>query len=613
MVLAASLPFYIPPYWLDIATLAVIASIFAIGLNLLMGYTGLDSLGQAAFFGMAAYVVGILTATYGTSWALAAPAGLAAATALAAAFGLIAVRLRGLYFLLITLALGQVLWGAANRWGDLTGGANGLSGVTMPFDWLVDPAPFYWFALAILVLVGLAAYLLIESPFGLSLKAIRERELRSTTLGFQTYRHKYVVFVIAGFMAAVAGELSAAYNGFVSTEDLSLTSSFQVMLMVILGGTGTFWGPVIGAVGIQTLQYELSTLIKDGWLLVLGVIYIAGTIWLPGGLVGLADRLATRRRRRRAARSPGAEAPADEAEPTASPQPPPAPVQSAQVERVATVTPTAELTGNETILELAEVSKSFGDVTVLTGVNLALRAGERVGIIGLNGAGKTTLFHTISGLQRPTSGRILVGGRDVTRLPANKRTDLGLARTFQVTTLYPGLTAVENVVVALLGRRYRHLQFVMWRRVRGLDDLLERAHELLAAVGIREMADVEVRYLSYGHQRQVEVALALASEPALLLLDEPTAGLAQSETPAMARLLRALPAELTLLIVEHNLELIFQVVDRVVVLHEGRLIIDDCAAAVRESPEVRELYFGSRVSAADTPRAASAVDDSRAR
>ncbi len=613
MVLAASLPFYIPPYWLDIATLAVIASIFAIGLNLLMGYTGLDSLGQAAFFGMAAYVVGILTATYGTSWALAAPAGLAAATALAAAFGLIAVRLRGLYFLLITLALGQVLWGAANRWGDLTGGANGLSGVTMPFDWLVDPAPFYWFALAILVLVGLAAYLLIESPFGLSLKAIRERELRSTTLGFQTYRHKYVVFVIAGFMAAVAGELSAAYNGFVSTEDLSLTSSFQVMLMVILGGTGTFWGPVIGAVGIQTLQYELSTLIKDGWLLVLGVIYIAGTIWLPGGLVGLADRLATRRRRRRAARSPGAEAPADDAKPTASPQPPPASVQSAQVKRVATVTPTAELTGNETILELAEVSKSFGDVTVLTGVNLALRAGERVGIIGLNGAGKTTLFHTISGLQRPTSGRILVGGRDVTRLPANKRTDLGLARTFQVTTLYPGLTAVENVVVALLGRRYRHLQFVMWRRVRGLDDLLERAHELLAAVGIREMADVEVRYLSYGHQRQIEVALALASEPALLLLDEPTAGLAQSETPAMARLLRALPAELTLLIVEHNLELIFQVVDRVVVLHEGRLIIDDGAAAVRENPEVRELYFGSRVSAADTPRAASAVDDSRAR
>ncbi len=608
----ASLPFYIPPYWLDIATLAVIASIFAIGLNLLMGYTGLDSLGQAAFFGMAAYVVGILTATYGTSWALAAPAGLAAATALAGAFGLIAVRLRGLYFLLITLALGQVLWGAANRWGDLTGGANGLSGVTMPFDWLVDPAPFYWFALVILVVVGLAAHLIIESPFGLSLKAIRERELRSTTLGFQTYRHKWVVFVIAGFMAAVAGELSAAYNGFVSTEDLSLTSSFQVMLMVILGGTGTFWGPIVGAFGIQTLQYELSTQLKDGWLLVLGVIYIAGTIWLPGGLVGLADRVASRVRARRATPSADGEVAADGV-PAGTPLPPPAAVEGAEVERVTTVTPPARPSGGETVLDVDEVSKSFGDVKVLTGVSMTVRAGERVGIIGLNGAGKTTLFHTISGLQRPTSGHILVAGQDVTRLPANKRTDLGLARTFQVTTLYPGLTAVENVVVALLGRRYRHLQLVMWRRVRKLDDLLERAHELLAAVGIREMADVQVRYLSYGHQRQVEVALALASEPALLLLDEPTAGLAQSETPAMVRLLRALPAELTLLIVEHNLELIFQVVDRVVVLHEGRVIVDDDAPAVRENPEVRELYFGSGAGRADRPHAAPAVDEAQAR
>jgi ABC-type branched-subunit amino acid transport system ATPase component len=240
------------------------------------------------------------------------------------------------------------------------------------------------------------------------------------------------------------------------------------------------------------------------------------------------------------------------------------------------------------------VHKSFGDVHVLTDVDLLVRSGERVGIIGLNGAGKTTLFQVVTGIYAPSAGQIHIGGHDATGLSPNRRNALGLARTFQVTMLYPRLTAGQNLALALLGRRFRRYRFTMWRPLTRMPDLRRRIDELLEGVGLRNVRDVEVRHLSYGHQRQVEVALALASDPALILLDEPTAGLSQAESPAMIRLLRSLPAELTILVVEHNLELIFEVVQRVVVLHEGRVIMDGPADEVRGDPEVRRLYLGSR-------------------
>jgi branched-chain amino acid transport system ATP-binding protein len=245
-------------------------------------------------------------------------------------------------------------------------------------------------------------------------------------------------------------------------------------------------------------------------------------------------------------------------------------------------------------LRLQDVGKSFGDVHVLEDVDLQVTPGERVGVIGLNGAGKTTLFQVISGVYLPSSGRIELFGINATRLPASSRATLGLARTFQITLLYPKLTTAENIALALLGRRHRRYQFMLWRPLNRMPDIQRRVDELLAAVGLADLRDVEVRFLSYGHQRQAEVALALASDPALLLLDEPTAGLAQAEMPAMLRLLKALPDDLTILVVEHNLELIFEVVDRVVVLHQGKVLLDGSPREVQADPEVRRLYLGSR-------------------
>ncbi len=629
LALAVSAPSWLSPYWLQVAVLAVIASIFAMGLNLLMGYAGLDSLGQAAFYGTAAYGVGIMTAKHGVSWAVAAPVALLITVAVAVGFGALAVRLRGLYFLLITLALGEVLWGVDNQWADITGGADGLGGIPMPFPSLIDPKNFYYFALGICVLVFLFTLLIIRSPFGLGLMGIRERELRSVTLGYHTYYHKYIIFIIAGLIAGVAGLLSAAWNGFTSTNDLSLTSSFQVMLMVIIGGTGTVAGPIVGAITVTALQYVLSVYVVTYWLIIVGVIYIAVTLWLREGIVGflvaaprwVPARLRSETQAVRPSVSAHAPGPATkELEDVLAEVPEEVLAETPPLELLSTLEPLFDHPSSNpaaprsTVLELDGISKSFGDVQVLSDVNLTISRGERVGIIGLNGAGKTTLFQVLTGIEAPSSGRIVMSGRDITRLPPNKRNHLGLARTFQVTSLYPRLTASQNVMLALLGRRYHRYQYVLWRRLNGLSNLSEQADGLLGGVGLAlELAEIEVRHLSYGHQRQVEIALALASGPSLLLLDEPTAGLAQSETPLVLRLLDAMPSGLTLLIVEHNLELIFQAVDRIVVLHQGKIIKDDTAEAIRQDREVRKLYFGSHGQSVERPArtGASAGDAGR--
>jgi ABC-type branched-subunit amino acid transport system ATPase component/ABC-type branched-subunit amino acid transport system permease subunit len=581
LVVALTLPLYGPSWWLDLAILSMIFAIMAIGLNLLMGYTGLDSLGQAGFYGTAAYVLGIMTSRWDIAWSIAAPAGIVVGTALAALTGLIAVRLRGLLFLLVTLAFGQLLWGGANRWGKFTGGANGLSGVSAPASWLRQTESFYYLALFIMLAAWALSRVIINSPFGLSLRGIRERETRSASLGFHTYRHKYVAFVIAGFFASIAGILSASYNRFVSPRDLSLGLSFEAMLMVIVGGAGTVAGPVIGAFAVTGLRYNLSIYFEDWWLIMLGSIFVLATIYLPDGITGAAARISAKVRSARG--TVDAETQATES----------SNLTEGSIEAgLARSRPRSATTPSSKALELRGLHKKFGDLTVLDGIDLTVEAGERVGVIGLNGAGKTTLFHVVSGIDEPSKGSLSVFGTDVTKLPAHTRAGLGMTRTFQITLLYPKMTARENMVVALMGWKHREFQFVLWRSAHRVTELNEQAHHYLSLVGLEDLASTEVRYLSYGHQRQLEIALALAGDPTLLLLDEPTAGLAHAEIDGMRRLLKSLPKELTVLIVEHHLEVIFEFVERVVVLHEGGIIADGTPESIRNNPLVRSLYFG---------------------
>jgi len=296
---AAALVLLAPPYYIHLATLSVISAIFASSLNLLIGHAGLTSFGHAAYFGVSAYAAGIVALRYGGGFWLAAAAALLAAGALGAIFGLLASRSRGVYFLLITMALGQVSWGLAYRWTSLTGGDNGLPGVPRPaltLGWpLSDVHGYYLFAL----LVGGAAIAIMArvgaSPFGYALRGIRESESRMRTLGYPVWGFTYAAFVISALFAGVAGLLYVFYNGFVSPADLHVSVSAQTVLMVILGGAGTVGGPIAGATGIVLLQNLLSSLTRR-WMGILGIVFILVVLYAPDGLTGFSRAWRSRRR-----------------------------------------------------------------------------------------------------------------------------------------------------------------------------------------------------------------------------------------------------------------------------------------------------------------------------
>lgn len=286
-------PLGLPSYHLGLLTKTLILAVFAMSLNLILGYTGLPSLGHAAYFGVAAYTAGLLALRGFTNFWLDFGAGVAAAAATAALFGLLALRTRGAYLLMITLALAQVLWGIAFGWKSLTGGDDGLPGVPRPaagLPWsLADGVRFYYFVLVIVVLATAFLWLIVHSPFGRALVGIRENERRMEVLGYNTWAHKYVAFIIAGALAGVAGTVFVTYNGFVNPAYLSVVFSAMALIMVILGGAGTLLGPAIGSAVIVFLENLISAHTQR-WLLVLGLIYIAVTLFAPAGLMGLVNR-----------------------------------------------------------------------------------------------------------------------------------------------------------------------------------------------------------------------------------------------------------------------------------------------------------------------------------
>ena len=307
-VLAIGVPFT-SSFVILLATRALAFSILVMSLDLLLGFTGLASLGQAAYFGVGAYMTAILATKYqiglGFDFWLVVLLGLMIGAALAAVFGLLAIRASGVYFLMITLALGQCVWGLAYRWNSLTGGDNGINIQVRPkfgID-LANEVTFFYVVLALFALSLLAMYVLVRSPFGRSLAGIRERELRMKILGYNTWLHKYIAFVIAGAFGGLSGVLWAHTAGIVSPDNVVLTTSVDALLMAVLGGAGTLVGGVLGAFIVIAIREYLSTLVP-WWQYVLGGIYVLTIFYLPSGLMGIPARL---RRRRGAAGGPNAE------------------------------------------------------------------------------------------------------------------------------------------------------------------------------------------------------------------------------------------------------------------------------------------------------------------
>jgi len=248
------------------------------------------------------------------------------------------------------------------------------------------------------------------------------------------------------------------------------------------------------------------------------------------------------------------------------------------------------LAETETALELRSVTKQFGGLTAVNNDTLRLGQGERRGILGPNGAGKTTLFHLITGVLPLTSGEVLMYGQDVSEWKTHNRVALGMARTFQITSLFPRLSVMDNVILAVQG--LRKMKMVMWRPLSSFPEVSEKTEQLLTQAGFWELRDTEVRNLSHGEQRQLEIVLALASDPKVLLLDEPSAGLATGESHEMADFLKSLDPNISILIIEHDLHVIFEVASHISVLHYGELLTDGPADQIRNDPRVQEIYLG---------------------
>ena len=285
----------LPSYWLTILTQMLIFGIMAMSLDVLMGYTGVPSFGHAAFFGASAYVIAILSTRYQVGFLGCVSSAFLLAVVIAAIFGLLVAHAGGVYFLMITLALGMVIWGLAFRWVTMTGGDNGIAGIPRPDLGipisLDDPIVFYYVVLIVFLVALFLLYIFIRSPFGQSLMGIRESESRMRILGYNTWLHKYLAYVVAGSFSGISGILWAYYNGFVSPMDAELTASFEAFLMVIMGGPGTLVGPALGA-GIIVFLKNFISAYTHRWLLIIGAIYILTILYAPGGVMELVKRLA---------------------------------------------------------------------------------------------------------------------------------------------------------------------------------------------------------------------------------------------------------------------------------------------------------------------------------
>jgi branched-chain amino acid transport system ATP-binding protein len=572
------LPFglYLLGLSLNTGTMVVALAIAAMGLNLCIGYTGLVSFGHGAWFGIGAYAAGLIQRNWFNN-DIFLPLLLAAiAVAVIATFvGFVILRRRGVYFSLLTLALSALTYTIAFRWTAVTGGEDGLGGLKRgsvgPFS--LDNALNYYIVVSVLCLGVLYLLLrLVRSPFGHVLMAIRENQLRATFQGYPVERYKLGVFVISAVVTGFAGGLIGFQNYLVSAEAVSVPFSGELLAIVVIGGMRSMLGPAIGAL-FFILFRELFSIWTPNWLLWFGLVFVAFVLYSPGGLVGIWATLAKRW------------------------WPPPEEAAAMSKRKIydglplpAFLRPKA-LDG--TVLDVRDVSKTFGGIRAVTNASLTVSAGEIHALIGPNGAGKTTLFNLVSGLYPTDSGTIKLNGREIQGVPSDLICHQGLARSFQITNLFKGLTIYENLRLSLQAQSRG--RFNLWRDIDHYRDVHAETAELIKFLGLQGIETIEGGELSYGGQRLVDLGIALGSKPQVLLLDEPLAGLAAAERERVSNLVRNIAANIPVLIVEHDIDRVLGFSRNVTVMNQGEVLMTGTPEAVRADRRVQEVYTGTGV------------------
>ncbi|MEA2868691.1 MAG: branched-chain amino acid transport system ATP-binding protein livM [Bradyrhizobium sp.] len=567
-------------YALRLFMLFLIYGMIAVGLNVLVGLTGLVSLGQAGLFALGSYTGAILATRLGFD-IIASCVG---AAILSAAFGVLlaypTVRVKGVYLAVVTIAFGIIVENVAIEWQSLTGGTMGLTSIPRPnvFGIKLSGFAFYVVLAVTLFVFTLLIHNLKISRYGRTMLAVSQSETASRALGINPTAMRTLAFVVASVTAGIAGTFYAFLNSYISPDIFTFSDSVRFLLMVILGGAGSTFGPILGAYILTYLpeslqQFQLWQKFAYGALLLL-VMFA-----LPRGVLGTL-RLAFDRLR-----------PAD---------PVPGVAEGLPVEttlRHEREMLTAELVANA-------LTVRFGGLNALSNVSLRVKGGEIHALIGPNGAGKSTFVNTISGFYLPDEGRCELDGVELTGRRSVEIARLGLARTFQNTELFGELSVLENVMVGYDQRLSYGLFHALLRTPRMLREEFECrrvAIGLLGFVGLSRYANEAARFLPFGLQRRLEIARALAGKPRLLLLDEPAAGLTTQEIDDLEAMIRQIAGlGISVLLIEHHVDFIMALADTVTVLDYGQVIASDKPAVIQNDPRVIEAYFGTSPERAET-------------
>jgi branched-chain amino acid transport system permease protein len=554
--LAASVP--LSGYLLNILMQATTYAIAVIGLTVVLGLCGQINLAQAAFFGIGAYAVGLGTTALGLSFWLCLAGGLAAALVLGGFLGASTLRLGGHYLAMVTISFQQILTLVLVNWIPVTHGPDGVPNIARPVPF-TDGQRYLAFCLVVLGAVAYAVWRMPDTRLGRAMRAVRDNELAAGVVGVDVYRTKVLAFAIGALLAGLGGGLFAGGFAYVSPDQFTFAESIIFLTMALLGGVGSPVGAVIGTALLVLLPEWLRFLkeVPGLYLAIYGVAVILIVVFMPAGIWGFATQQMGRVRR--LARGPAA---------------------------AGELTLSQDEAAEAPALAVEGLSKHFGGLKAVDDIGFEVKRGGVHALIGPNGSGKTTTLNMLSGLYRPTAGRIRLDGRDITRLAPHERAAAGLGRTFQNIRLFRSMSALDNVVVG--AERPGNHAVGPGRAV-----LEARARAARASGGLEARADEPVAGFSYGHQRLIEIARALAGNPTLLLLDEPAAGLNGSEKLALTALLRRMGQKgLTILIIDHDMTLVRDVAQHITVLNFGRRIADGEAAGVLREPAVVAAYLG---------------------
>jgi branched-chain amino acid transport system permease protein len=563
------LPYYanVSHFVLSMFMQATTYAIAVLGMVVVLGYTGQINLAQAAFFGFGAYGVALGTVSYGLSFWVSLAIGIGIAGLAGGILGLTTLRLGGHYLAMITISFQQIFDLVAVNWIEVTHGPDGIAGITRPslFGYeLSDDRAYLLLCSLVLYSMIAAVWYLPQTRLGRAMRGVRENELAAEVVGVHTLRTKVIAFTLCAALGGVGGGLYAGGFAYISPDNFNFQRAVEFLSMVLLGGAQSPFGGALGTTLLILLPEWLKEMppslqfIKDVYLAIYGLAVILIMVFMPEGIWGLLrngwKKFTTA-----------------------------VPVDTSGIKPLNLDIAVTETTP---LLKLEGMQKFFGGLRAVDGIDLEVSRGTVHALIGPNGSGKTTTLNVVNGIYKATGGRIFIDGNDVTLKSPHERAGHGLGRTFQNIRLFPSMSALENVIVGAQ-RDNNPIE-------PGSKALRARAMSALQFVGLADKAGAIVRGLPYGHQRLVEIARALAGHPKLLLLDEPAAGLNQTEKMELVELLKKLRSGhgLTIFLIDHDMGLVEKVSDRITVLNFGKKIAEGTPQEVLRHPDVIAAYLG---------------------